>query len=109
MFRKMLALALIGLLMAGALAEGCREVETPVFREARTGETAPLRYYDDLPGVPCMGLNEFYRLMTGRALSVSVCDGVYAFAAPGGATAEVDALEYTGGKKKGGWAGRLFR
>lgn len=22
---------------------------------------------------------------------------------------EVDALEYTGGKKKGGWAGRLFR
>ena len=90
MFRKMLALALIGLVMAGALAEGFREVETPVFREALTGETAPLRYYDDLPGVPCMGLNEFYRLMTGRALSVSVCDGVYAFAAPGGATAEVD-------------------
>lgn len=88
--RRTILILLILVLLPSALAEGYTVAETPVFRETLTGETAPLRFYDDLPSVPCLGLNEFYRLMTGTALAVARRGDIYTFTAPDGATAAVD-------------------
>ena len=78
--------------LAEGLAEGYRVVETPVFREALTGEVVALRYYDDLPDVPCLGLAEFYRLVLGADMPVEVReDGVYIFTAADGTVALLDA------------------
>ncbi len=72
-------------------AEGYRVAEAPVFREKPTGEAVALRYYDDLPDVPCLGLSEYYRLLLGADMPVEVnADGVYAFTALDGTVALLD-------------------
>ena len=94
--KTLLALTLALVCAFPALAEGFAVVETPVFRERLTGETVPLRFYDDMPSVPCLGLAEYYRLMLGVDMPVeNRGDGVYVFTAADGATALVDAREGT--------------
>lgn len=91
MFKRLLPLLLILALSVPALAEGCRVVDTPVFRQALTDETLPLRYYDDHPNVPCLGLSEYPALFLGLPLDVeNRGDGIYAFTAQSGAQAVVD-------------------
>ncbi|MBR0368647.1 MAG: hypothetical protein IJH86_09695 [Clostridia bacterium] len=78
--------------IGAGLAENYRVVETPVFREALTGETVALRYYDGLPDVPCLGLAEYYRLVLGADMPVEDRgDGIYAFTAADGTAALLDA------------------
>lgn len=93
MLRRIAALVLVIIIGSVAgLAEGYGVVETPVFREALTGETVALRYYDGLPDVPCLGLAEYYRLVLGADMPVEVReDGVYAFTAADGTVALLDA------------------
>lgn len=91
MFKRIAALAFILLLSVPALAEGYTAADAPVFRETLAGETVTLRFYDDLPSVPCLGLAAYYRLVLGEEMSVeNRGDGTYAFVTPGGATAIVD-------------------
>lgn len=91
MFKRVLSLLLMLSLALPALAEGFLVIDTPVFREALTEETVPLRFYPDRPNVPCLGLREYYRLVLGQDLAVTASgDGAYVFTAPDGATAEVD-------------------
>ena len=91
MFKQSILLMLILALAIPALAEGYVVKEFPVFREELTDETAPLRYYDDLPHVPCLGLREYYRLVLGAELAMEDRgEGVRAFITPEGAEAVID-------------------
>ena len=91
MFKRLLPLLLILALSVPALAEGCRVVDTPVFRQTLTDETLSLRYYDDHPSVPCLGLSQYPALFLGTPLDVeNRGDGSYIFTAQGGAQAVVD-------------------
>ena len=56
----MLLLVMILVLLTPAIAEGYTVIDTPLFRETLTAERLPLRYYDDMPNVPYMGLSLTY-------------------------------------------------
>lgn len=86
MLKRFLPFILLLALVLPALAEGYVVADTPVFREALTGETLPLRYYDAMPNVPCLGLRAYYRLMLGAELTM---EG-RVFTTPEGAEATLD-------------------
>ena len=92
--QKMIAVLLIASLTAmltPALTETCTVAQIPVFRETLTGETLSLRWYDDMPSVPCLGLSTYPALFLGKPMEVqNNGDGTYVFTAEGGATAVVD-------------------
>ena len=91
MLRRILCAMMALLCLLPALAEAFRVVDAPVFRETLTSETVPLRFYDDMPHVPCMGLRDYYRLMLGQDMAVEIQgDGTSVFTAPNGATATVN-------------------
>lgn len=70
------------------------EKEAPVFREALTDETATLRFYEDQPNVPYMGISAYYTMMVPDAKMTveNHGDGTYALAnETGSAVADVNA------------------
>lgn len=90
--KRLLAFIMALTLALPAIAEGYTVVDTPLFRETLTGETLPLRYYDDMPSVPYMGLSEYPALFLGEAMGVqNNGDGTWVFTSQSGATAVVDA------------------
>ena len=88
------ALICLALLLAvSALAEGgYEERRVRLFRQGEdSGETLPLRFYEDFPSVPVMGLRAFYReFLEGELDFARTEEGVIELTTPVGARAVAD-------------------
>ena len=101
MKKIILQLALLILLTGSTLpawadAAAYTTKEVPVYRQEEEIGTTRLRFYEERPNIPCIGINQYFQLMREYAVSVEKeADGTYTLKSPSGGEAEVDVAKGT--------------
>ena len=64
--------------------------EVPVYRQEEEIGTTRLRFYEERPNIPCIGINQYFQLMREYAVSVEKeADGTYTLTRLSGSTIKI--------------------